>query len=104
MGRPDRTLSMLGIAMKAGKVKSGEFSTENAVKDMEAWLVIVAKDASDNTRKHFRDMCEYRNIPYMEYSDREELGKAIGREFRASLAVTDKGIANVILGYMDSES
>lgn len=30
--KPDKVLSMLGIAAKAGGVASGEFSTEKAVK------------------------------------------------------------------------
>lgn len=57
--KPDKVLSMLGIAAKAGGVASGEFSTEKAVKDGRAWLVIVASDASENTQKHFRDMTTF---------------------------------------------
>ena len=53
--KPDRVLSMLGIAAKAGSVASGEFSTEKAVKEGRAYLVIVAQDASDNTKKMFRN-------------------------------------------------
>ena len=45
--KPDRVLSMLGIAAKAGSVASGEFSTEKAVKEGRAYLVIVAQDASE---------------------------------------------------------
>ena len=41
--KPDRVLSMLGIAAKAGSVASGEFSTEKAVKEGRAYLVIVAQ-------------------------------------------------------------
>ena len=33
---------MLGLAMKAGKVSSGEFATEQAVKSGSAYLVILA--------------------------------------------------------------
>ncbi len=51
--KPDKVLSMLGIAAKAGSVASGEFSTEKAVKEGRAWLVIVASDASENTQKIF---------------------------------------------------
>ena len=35
--KPDRVLSMLGIAAKAGSVVSGEFSTEKAVKEGRAY-------------------------------------------------------------------
>ena len=48
-----RALSMIGLAQKAGKVASGEFSTEKAVKEHKAYMVIVADDSSDNTKKNF---------------------------------------------------
>ena len=41
-----RCVSMLGLSAKAGNVASGEFSTEKAVKEGKAHLVIVAGDAS----------------------------------------------------------
>ena len=46
----NKALSMIGLATKAGKVASGEFCTEKEVKSKRACLVIVADDASDNTR------------------------------------------------------
>ena len=97
MGRPDRTLSMLGIAMKAGKVAGGETACENAIKNGTARLVVLAEDASDNTRKHFSDMCAYREIPVVTYSDKASLGRAIGRDLRSNLAITDEGLAEAIL-------
>ena len=51
--RPDPVLSMLGLAAKAGKIVSGEFATEQAIKADKACLVVIAKDASDNTTKKF---------------------------------------------------
>ena len=52
-----KELSLLGLAAKAGRVVSGEFATEKAVKAGKARLVLVAGDASDNSRKKFSDMC-----------------------------------------------
>ncbi len=104
MRRPDKVLSLLGLAMKAGKVASGETAAENAVKGGKAYLVIVANDASDNTRKHFSDMCVFRDIPFIQYSDNENLGRAIGKDLRSNLAVTDRGFADAIIkqvGEMD---
>ena len=91
--RPDPVLQLLGLAQKAGFVKSGEFMTETSIKEGKAWLCIVAKDASDNTRKKFSDACSYRKVPFMEYSDKETLGHAIGKEFRSCLCITDQGFA-----------
>ena len=94
--RPDPVLQLLGLAQKAGMVKSGEFMTESTIRSGRAFLCIVAADASDNTRKQFRDMCGYHNVPYTEYSDRESLGHAIGKEYRASLCITDEQFAQKI--------
>ena len=89
---------MLGLAAKAGAIASGEFSTEKSVKEGKAFLVIVASDASDNTKKHFRDMTTFYEVPMCEYSNKELLGHAIGKEFRASLAVNNENFATNIEG------
>lgn len=94
-------LSMCGLATKAGKVVSGEFSTEKAVKQKKAYLVIVAADSSDNTKKSFTDMCSFYHVPLYFCSNKEELGHAIGKEFRASLAILDEGFANSIKKHME---
>ena len=96
-------LSQLGIAMKAGKLVSGEYLAEKAVKEMKAYLVVIAEDASDNTKKHFSDMCQYRNIPIRFFGTKEEIGKTIGKAYRASIAVTDEGFAKSILKKVDAQ-
>lgn len=70
--------------------------TEKAVKEGKAEIVIVAADASDNTQKMFRNMCEFYHVPLYIMSNKEKLGHAIGKQFRASLAVLDYGLANAI--------
>ena len=54
----DKILSLLGLAAKGRNLVSGEFSTEKAVKEGKAALVIVSSDASDNTKKKFTNMCK----------------------------------------------
>jgi len=93
---------MIGIATKAGKTLSGEFSTEKAIKTGKAKLVIVAKDASDNTKKSFMDMCVYRDIPIFFHGNKILLGQATGNEFRASLAVIDTGLAQSIMKHLNT--
>ena len=73
--------------MKAGRCASGEMMTESETKSGRAHLVIIASDASENTKKKFRDMCK----------DKDTLGHAMGKEFRASLAILDEGFADGIL-------
>ena len=50
-----KVLSLVGLATRAGKTVSGEFSTEKSVKSGKGYLVLVAGDASENTRKKFRN-------------------------------------------------
>ncbi len=97
-----KILSMLGIAERGRNVASGEFMTEKAVKETKAYLVIVAADASENTKKKFRDMCTFYQVPFFEYGTKDELAHAIGKEMRASLAVTDQGIANSMIRNLET--
>ncbi len=101
--RMNKTLSMISLATKAGKTKSGEFMTEKEVKEGNACLVIVAGDASENTKKKFKNMCDFYKVPIYFYGDKDTLGHAMGKEFRASLAVTDAGFAKGIRKHLDTE-
>ena len=91
-----KVLGTRGLAMKAGHIGSGDFMTEKAVRDGRAELVMVAADASANTKKKFSDSCRFYHVPYAEFGRKDQLGNAIGKEFRASLAITDKGFAALI--------
>lgn len=95
--RPNKILSLIGLATKAGKTVSGEFSTEKAVKTGTACLVLVSEEASDNTKKKFQNMCTWYEVPIYFYGTKENLGAAMGKEFRASMAVIDPGLSDAIV-------
>ena len=101
--RADRVLSLLSLAMKAGKLVSGEFLTEKAVKTGKATLVIAAEDASDNTKKMFTNMCTYYEVPLYCWGKKEDLGACIGREYRAAVALTDPGFRDAVVKQIESE-
>lgn len=103
MKKMDKVLSLLGLTARGRNLVSGEFSTEKAVKEEKAFLVVVATDASDNTKKMFTNMCNYRSIPIFFYGSKEELGKAIGKEMRASIAVTNEGMAANIIRHLENQ-
>lgn len=91
-----RIYGLIGICQKAGKLVSGELACELAIKKDEAYLVILAEDASKNTNKKFNDKCQYRNVPLIEFGTKESLGNAIGKMTRAAIAVTDEKLAGKI--------
>ena len=43
-----------------------------------------------------QDMCTFRKLPCMEYGNKEQLGRCIGREYRASLAIVDEQLAKAV--------
>ncbi|MDQ0193447.1 YlxQ family RNA-binding protein [Paenibacillus wynnii] len=91
-----KALSYLGLAMRAGKLVTGDEAVLKSVRSSEAKLVILAGDASDNTQKKFRDKCGTYDIPLVIAFHRDELGASIGKDQRVVLAITDKGFAEMI--------
>lgn len=98
-----KVYSYIGLSARSRKLVSGEFSTEKAVKSFTAQLVLVAADASDNTKKLFRNKCTFYEVPFYEFGTKEELGHALGKEICASLAFTDEGLANAAMKQLNQE-
>ncbi|PKM96071.1 MAG: 50S ribosomal protein L7ae [Firmicutes bacterium HGW-Firmicutes-1] len=92
----NKVFPTLGLCMKAGLLAAGEFMVEKAIKDETVKLVIIAGDASDNTKKKFRNMCTFRNVEMIEFSDKYTLGKALGKEVRATIGILDVNFAKNI--------
>ncbi|MBE1446445.1 YlxQ family RNA-binding protein [Paenibacillus sp. OAS669] len=86
----------LGLAMRAGKVITGEDAVIDAVRKGEAKMVIVAEDSSPNTLKKVNDKCSTYQVPIHQYGSREQLGASIGKETRVVLAITDAGFAKML--------
>ncbi|XEC97149.1 L7Ae/L30e/S12e/Gadd45 family ribosomal protein [Paenibacillus tarimensis] len=91
-----KALSALGMAMRAGKLITGEDTVLKAIRQRKARLVIIAGDASDNTKKKFYDKCGSYDVDIMEAFDRETIGSAIGKAERVLIAVSDNGFATMI--------
>ena len=88
----DQIFNFLGLAMRAGKVKSGESVILNDIKTNKIKLVIVATDASDNTLKVMKDKCNSNQVPLRNFGTRAELGEHLVKA-RVNIGVTDNGFA-----------
>jgi ribosomal protein L7Ae-like RNA K-turn-binding protein len=87
---------MLGLAMRARKVITGEELVVKAVRQGQVQLVILANDASDNTKKKLTNKCASYEVPLVVYGERDALGAALGKEQRVVVGITDLGFAKKI--------
>ena len=93
MKQTNKFLSFLGLTARAGKIITGEEMVVKGIQQGKIYLVIVAKDASDNTRKKISDKCNFYQIPYKEAFERDLLGDAIGKASRVVIGISDKGFS-----------
>ncbi|MBC6002438.1 MAG: ribosomal L7Ae/L30e/S12e/Gadd45 family protein [Paeniclostridium sordellii] len=94
--------SFLGLAQRAGKLVSGDDSTMLDIKKNRVKLVIVAEDASNNTKKLFKDKTSFRNIACVTYSTKLQLGLAIGKAPRAVMGIKDVSFADKVLELIEN--
>ena len=88
-----RALSLLGLAMRAGQVTSGDGLTEREVRAGRAALVLLDAGVSAATRDKYVFLCASRGIRvYLVSAD--ALGKAIGKENRMIAAVKKGPLAD----------
>lgn len=99
-----KAFNSLGLAMRAGKLLTGEEAVLEAVRTGEAKLVVIASDVSDNARKKITDKCTFYKVALEVFGSREELGASIGKPGRVVAAVTDSGFARMIADRIREES
>ncbi len=98
----NKVYGFIGLARKAGAVAAGEALAENAVRHGRASLVIVAHDASENTKKKISGACALKQVQLLNFGDREGLGRMLGKAMYSVIAITDQGFSGrlrELIGY-----
>ena len=101
----DNTLSMIGLALRAGRLEVGDEAAGDACRYKRCRLLLVAADAGEGAQRramHFAEegQCLLAEIP----CSKEELGAALGRKSCAMAAVTDLGLAQAIVQKLAQEA
>ena len=84
---------LLGLCQRAGRLASGEVQAEAAVAGGRGKLILLATDASENTKKKWKNSAAFYALPLQAAGSRTDLGRALGEEERAVVVVTDEGFA-----------
>ncbi len=87
----------LGMAQKAGKTASGDVAVKGALKSGKTKLLVVAADCADSTKKELYFLAEQAGVQIVEGGTRAELGWAIGKAPRASIAILDNNFAKMLI-------
>lgn len=88
-----KTLTLLGFAKKANYVISGEEAVASFLKKNIIKMLVVAKDAPEKKKKQWAQAAREMDLEYMESSDKESLGIAIGTSPRAVIGILDEKMA-----------
>ena len=91
-----KIINLLSMAQRAGKVVSGDFDVNKAVKARKAKMMLVAQDTAQETREKHQHLAEAIIIDCYYLLDRDQLGHCIGKDFRAVAGITDGGFAKAM--------
>lgn len=98
-----RSLNYLGIAKRSGNLICG---TDMVVKSLPAGkikLILLASDASNNTKDKIIKKAFYYQIQVCETFDSDCLSKAIGKDHIMVIAIIDEGLKNAFLKEVERE-
>lgn len=96
----DKAQGMIGLAARAGRLVYGGDAGQIAVRRGKAYLVILACDAGERTKKLMQNKCSSFGVPIVEYETKETLGIILGKNIVSAVSVTDKNFADAILKKM----
>lgn len=88
---------MIGLAVRAGKVKFGAFLTLASCDEGKAKLVIMPEDLGASNRRSIEAKCKNTNVKFITVANKESLSHAVGRKDVTSIAICDDNFASAIL-------
>ena len=94
----------LGLAKRAGKVIPGYRTCAGMLPGGKIRLLLVAEDASQNTKDKFESLCSRYHIPYAVYGTSGQLCEAAGMNGISVFGITDKNIADVMIKEIGNET
>lgn len=93
----NKILGMIGLAVRAGKVKFGVFLASSACLSGKAKLIIIPADLGASNRRSLEAKCKSTQVPIIEVGDKVSLSRASGRENVTAIAICDDNFKSAIL-------
>lgn len=86
----------LGLAQKAGKLVSGDWAVRDSLKQKKIKLIVLATDASQNSKKEVYQLARSQKIEIIEEITACEIGSAIGKGKRICAGILDINFVNLL--------
>ena len=99
-GIEQRAMNLLSMAARARRILSGAFVVEEALKRKQGTYLLLAVDASEETKAKFSRMAAQMNVPSAELLTMQQLGHCLGKEYRAVAVLIDRGFADRLSTYL----
>ncbi|AOH47617.1 50S ribosomal protein L7ae [Selenomonas sp. oral taxon 920] len=95
-----RAMNLLSMAARGRRIVSGAFAAEEALKRGQGTFLLLARDASEETKTKFVRMAAHLNVPAAELLTMQQLGHCLGKEYRAIAVLIDRGFADRLSAYL----
>ena len=92
----DRILGLLGLAIRAGKARSGAEVAEQAIRNGKAKLLVYDAAISSASKKVWLALCEKHGVKSLMLAEHNAVERMTGKSMRKVLVILDQGFANMI--------
>ena len=96
--------NLLGIAFKGGNAVVGRERVREALQRRNAVRVFVTKDAGKALVGQITSLCRKESTPLTRFGETAEMGRALGRQEVAVVAVTDRGLAEALMASIEERT
>lgn len=97
----DNILKSLGLAYKGKRIIIGD-EIIPLLKKHQVKLIMLASDASENTKKRYKDKSLFYKTEIIECFSKIEFGSALGKHYVAVIGILDSKMRDKILNTIES--
>jgi ribosomal protein L7Ae-like RNA K-turn-binding protein len=95
----DKTLSLLGLAMRARALLVGESLVLSTISKYPQSVIFLASDAGQNIQKKIQNKATTYQCTIIQTYTKDELSHAIGKSYRTLALCTDQGFNKTFKEY-----
>lgn len=92
----NKIISILGLAMRAGKISLGAPATYEALKKNKVSLVVVSTNCEGDTMRQINNKCTFYGVEIVKVLSEEELSSSIGKKNVKVIGILDEGFKHLI--------